>query len=266
MLSFYAIAKPVLIAFNLFLIALFIKSKKIKKGLVITSILLIIVWVSNDFNFFRNPIDKENDISILYWNIARNKDHLFLNISENVKKFNPDVIGLVEADDIDINIFQNIPNYTFKKIGSDIIVGTKGDINNISVFNTDHFYKYNKIEVEVNSELYTITIVDIYANQPYFRKRILNDFYNAIKNDKNSIVFGDFNTPYESLHLKSFKTNMWNAERKAGKGFIASWPHGIPLIQIDHIWSAKNLTPIYSDKNFYDTSDHPLIFATFKKM
>src|SRR5690606_32124346 len=130
---------------------------------------------------------------------------------------------------------------------------------------TDHFYKYGNFNISIQSGDYSLFLVDIFANQPYFRKRILNDLYYAIPPIKNVIVFCDFNTPYESLYLKPFNKRFWNAERKAGSGNMAGWPDKYPLLQIDHLWSAKNLLPVFSSKEPTDMSDHSLIISGFIK-
>lgn len=266
---FYATPKPILLILNLFLILLFIKPKRMRLILSGSAAMLFLIWIISDFRFRLHSSEAESDITVLYWNAARGKTNAFQLIANKIESISPDIIGLVEAENLDESFFikyENAPyNYTFKKIGGDILIGVKGTINNIYNFDSDHFYKYGKVEATVNNEPYTLFIVDIFANQPYFRKRILSDLYKAIDLEKNVMVLGDFNTPYESLHFKPFKENLWNAERKAGSGLITSWPDKYPLLQIDHIWSSKNILPVYSYNKASDFSDHSLIISGFNK-
>lgn len=233
--------------------------------------ILFLIWLISDFRFRLHSSEAESEITVLYWNAARGKTNTFKFISDKIETISPDIIGLVEAENLDPDFFMKYEeapyNYIFKKIGDDLLIGVKGTIDNIYNFDTDKFYKYGKIEATVNNEQYTLFLVDIYANQPYFRKRILGDLYNAIDQniEKNVITLGDFNTPYESLHLKPFKENLWNAERKAGSGLITSWPDKFPLLQIDHIWSSKNITPVFSYNEASDYSDHAIIISGFNK-
>jgi endonuclease/exonuclease/phosphatase (EEP) superfamily protein YafD len=229
---------------------------------------MIAIWVINDVRLIGKSSNAESDFSVLYWNVARGKENSVKLISERIESLNPDIIGLVEAENIDVTSFikyQAQPyNYTFKKIGSDLLVGTKREIIKITNFDSDHFFKYGEIKVKINSKTYNLYIVDIFANQPYFRKRILDSLYKNIDLENNNIILGDFNTPYESIHLEIFKQSFWNAEREAGSGFIASWPDKYHLLQIDHIWSSKSIVPVFSSNESTDISDHSMLFTKFK--
>jgi len=266
---FYGTPKPILIILNLFLVVLFLKPKRMRFILSGSATILLLIWIISDFRFRVHSSEVKSDISVLYWNAARGSNYTFKFIADKIESEGPDIIGLVEAENLEKDFFikyEDAPyNYVFKKIGEDMLIGIKGSIENIYNFDSDNFYKYAKIEATVNNEPYTLFIVDIFANQPYFRKRILGDLYKAIDIEKNVIVLGDFNTPYESLHLKPFKENFWNAERKAGSGLVTSWPDKYPLLQIDHIWSSKNILPVYSYNEASDFSDHSIIISGFNK-
>ncbi len=266
---FYGTPKPILLFFNLFLIVLFINPKRMRFILSGSATLLFLIWIISDFRFRIHSPDVESDIKVLYWNAARGKMNTFQFIAKKIESIEPDILGFVEAENLDKDFFlkyEKAPyDYTFRKIGNDMLIGVKGSINNLDNFDSDHYYKYGKIKVTVNNEPYTLFIVDIFVNQPYFRKRILGELYKTIDAEKNVIVLGDFNTPFESLHLKPFKENLWNAERKAGSGLVTTWPDKFPLLQIDHIWSSKNILPVYSYNEASDFSDHAIIISGFNK-
>lgn len=266
---FYATPKPILLIFNIFLVILFIKPKRMRFVLSGSAAILFLIWIISDFRFRLHSPDVKSDITVLYWNAARGKTNTFQFIAKKIESIEPDIIGLVEAENLNKDFFTEYEvapyNYTFRKIGNDMLIGVKGSINDLHNFDSDHFYKYGKIEATIHNESYSLFIVDIFANQPYFRKRILDDLYKAIDFEKNVIVLGDFNTPYESLHFKPFKENLWNAERKAGSGLVTSWPDKFPLLQIDHIWSSKNILPVYSYNEASDFSDHSIIISAFNK-
>lgn len=266
---FYITPKPILFIFNIFLVVLFIKPRRMRFILSGSAVILFFIWIISDFRFRLHSPEVESDITVLYWNAARGKNNTFQLIANKIESISPDIIGLVEAENLDKAFFlkyENPPfNYVFEKIRKDMIIGVKGTINEIYNFDSDDFYKYGRVEATVKKEPYSLYIVDIFANQPYFRKRILGDLYKAIDIEKNVIVLGDFNTPYESLHFKPFKENLWNAERKAGSGLVTSWPDKYPLLQIDHIWTSKNILPVYSYNEASDLSDHSILISGFNK-
>ena len=268
MLLFYGTPKPILIMLNLILIFLYLKSRKVRTLLIGFAAFMITIWVINDVRLIGKSSKAESDFSVLYWNMARGKETSVKLISEKIESLNPDIIGLVEAENIDATSFskyQTQPyNYTFKKISSDMLVGTKKEIIEIINSDSDHFYKYGKIKIKIKSKIYTLYIVDIFANRPYFRERVLDSLYKNIDLENNNIVMGDFNTPYESIYLNTFRKSFWNAERKAGSGFIATWPSNYRLIQIDHIWSSKNVVPVFSNNESTSISDHSMLFTKFK--
>src|SRR5690606_17982640 len=102
---FYGTPKPILLFFNLFLIVLFIKPKRMRFILSGAAVILFLIWIISDFRFRFHSPEIESDISVLYWNAARGKTNAFQLIANKVDSISPDIIGLVEAENLDQDFF-----------------------------------------------------------------------------------------------------------------------------------------------------------------
>jgi hypothetical protein len=76
------------------------------------------------------------------------------------------------------------------------------------------------------------------------------------------MVVGDFNIPFESIHFKDFKNNFISFH-SFNNGFTATWPLGIPLLELDHFWVSKKHQPVRLYKKYYKASDHALLISEF---
>ncbi|MDB6070340.1 MAG: endonuclease/exonuclease/phosphatase family protein [Verrucomicrobiales bacterium] len=71
-----------------------------------------------------------------------------------------------------------------------------------------------------------------------------------------TLVIGDFNTPYDSTAFDPWR-HAWNhgLSQSPGSPGNATWPLGLPLLSIDHIWMSPDLRPLRAQKGtpgFYD--------------
>ncbi len=99
-------------------------------------------------------------------------------------------------------------------------------------------------------------IVDIDSNPLFSRKERFKILIENLNNLKRTIIMGDFNTPYESVFFESYKKQYYHAFQQVGAGFDSTWLFGIPLLQIDHIWTSKDLKPVKFAKDYHLLSDH----------
>jgi vancomycin resistance protein VanJ len=75
------------------------------------------------------------------------------------------------------------------------------------------------------------------------------------------IVIGDFNTPADSVHFDRLRARLTNAFETAGRGYAATWPMPLPVLQLDHIWTTKHLRVIRCEHRTSLWSDHRAIVA-----
>ena len=62
--------------------------------------------------------------------------------------------------------------------------------------------------------------------------------------EPRTLVVGDFNTPYDSVAFDRWRDNWFHGLSQAiSTPGPATWPIGLPLLSIDHVWLSKDLRP-----------------------
>ncbi|MCB0383388.1 MAG: hypothetical protein KDD05_08860, partial [Psychroserpens sp.] len=155
-----------------------------------------------------------------------------------------------------------LPEYEFKDLDANMLVGVKGQLLNETLYTAEESHNIYLIEATANSQHIKVIIADIYA-YPFINKEPpLNRVLEIAKANEVSIIMGDFNTPYESVHFKDY-FEYYTSFHSFNNGFTATWPLGIPLFEIDHIWIGKEYTPVALEKKYYEVSDHALLIAAY---
>ncbi len=264
---YYACPLPLIILFGLLITLLFFKRKLVFYFLSIVFLGTSIYFFSHYFGseFEQNPSDKTS--YILFWNAAKNQPLPTDILIKHIKAYNPEIMAIVEAvevSDKDMNILNvACPEYQFQRLEGEMIIGVKGRIQHIKFKSESDVYKFNYVTVVVDLKPMSILIADVYSG-PLLNKQVP---LNIIKNESQSynadMIVGDFNTPYESVFFKDFKTDYYSFHPYS-IGMTSTWPVPIPVIEIDQIWIKKSFQPIKMEKFCYEVSDHKLLIAEYK--
>ncbi|WP_299228641.1 endonuclease/exonuclease/phosphatase family protein [uncultured Psychroserpens sp.] len=264
---FYSFPIPIIIIIGSLIILLHIRKKVHFYCLFITLLGLVFYWLSN---FYYVQIDKTiplNTSKILYWNVAK-KPQLPLDIIiEQTKEHQPKVLAFVEAKYItqnDLDILKKVlPDYTFKDLYAHMLVGVKGKINSAKIYAQKKSHEAYLINATINNKTVNFIVVDIYAYPFVNKKPALDSIIDVAKTHNASFIVGDFNTPYESVHFLNYHKN-YTSFHTYNNGFTATWPLGIPLMEIDHIWLSNKYSPVSLEKEYHSESDHALLIAEYK--
>lgn len=255
------------VGFSICLILLFIKPRSYFIIVLVLTLSLSGIWLNN-FYFFPKNIEVTNQaMSVIFWNAANRRTiHLDI-LSKNIHNLNPDIIALVEAknakeEDL-IKLAVEFPDYEFQILGGDMVVGAKGIITKVTYINELYSHDINFVEVQLNNTSLTVAITDTFQNPKMDKRKTLGTVLELITQNNADLVVGDFNTPYESVHFNAYKTN-YTSFHDYGEGFTATWPYGIPLLELDQIYLSKHFTPILLQKVYYDVSDHAMLIGYFK--
>ncbi|WP_299891942.1 endonuclease/exonuclease/phosphatase family protein [uncultured Lacinutrix sp.] len=265
---FYAFPIIIIIPFGLLTSWFYRKKKVLVYFLIGFSLILSYHWFNNYYVFPVSKTLSEKDSSILFWNVAKNSKGLPLDvIFEKIKEYNIDILTFVEAENIlqkdIIALKKEFRDYSFKKLKGNMLIGVKGKIDSVFYKSKKKSYKFNIIESTIDGTTSKIIIVDIYAS-PFFSKRdALKDVLSFSTENNIDIIVGDFNTPYESIHFKNYEIN-YKSFHDYSDGLTATWPYGIPLLELDQIWLNKTNQPIQLNKFQYLFSDHKLLIAEYR--
>lgn len=255
-LIFYPFPLPVIIGIVVGL-SLFLGTRK-KYNLIIAGVLLVI-WLARSFRFtFSEPIS-EADIEVVFWNTSR--EHHFEDAITQYGSF-PDVMVLAEASDLDFKDLQaKHPEYHFYKSTRELSIFSKHPMTIVSD-NTSH---YHTSVVHFETSGIHFYAVDVTGSKDVPRHWELDYVDAHIQFGKQTVVLGDFNLPYESLYFKEIKQHFNHWFSSKGNGFRETWPWGLPLLSLDHIWVSKDLEILDSKKLVSLESDHEMIKTVIKR-
>ena len=111
----------------------------------------------------------------------------------------------------------------------------------------------------------TFYAVDVAGSTEVPRTGELAFVNSIIYKQRNTIILGDFNVPFESQNLEDIKKDFNHAFNEKGNGFRETWFWNIPILSIDHIWVSKDLKIIKTEKIFTLKSDHNMIKTFIRK-
>lgn len=253
---FYAFPLPVIILVVLFL-SIILTKKGRQYNLIVASVLLV-VWLIGSFKVHIPDTINELDLEVVFWNVAR--DNTFETaVNENGSV--PDVMVLVELENNNIEEFQEkYPDYYFYKSQEQIFIFSKSPI----VIESETTSNYGTSVINFKTEGINFYAVDVTGSTDVPRAWELKYVNEHIKKTENTIVLGDFNTPFESTFLKQIKKNFNHAFSKKGNGFKETWFYNLPLLSLDYIWVSKDLKILKTQKLFTTESDHSMLKTYIK--
>ena len=225
------------------------------------------IWFNNAYIFPSTVEIPEDATSVIFWNAA-NRATIHLDIlSENIRNIQPDIIALAEtenASEEDIEqLSKAFPNYEFQILEGDMLIGIKGHIEKITYTIEEQSYDINFVEAHLKNGPILIAFTDTFQDPRMNKRKTLETVLELVSKRNSDIIFGDFNTPYESIHFRNYETD-YTSFHDYGQGFSATWPFGIPLLEIDQIFTSKKFTPILLQKFYYSVSDHAMLVGYFK--
>jgi vancomycin resistance protein VanJ len=108
-----------------------------------------------------------------------------------------------------------------------------------------------------------LLMVDFTASLERSRKPAFDRLFQIVDaySEKPLLVIGDFNTPSDSIYFDRLRSRLTSAFETAGRGYAATWPMPIPVLQLDHIWTNKHLRVIRCEHRTSVYSDHRAVIA-----
>lgn len=254
-LRYYMFPLPIIIGIILCL-SVFLKKRRYHLMLVGV---LSVIWLGRSFKIHIPETIDNSDIEIVFWNASR--DNGFTE-AFNLHKSIPDVMVLVESKPNNIKEFQKkYPEYYFYKSNVGIYIFSKNPIQ----IENEVTSKYNSNVINFKSYGINFYVVDVTGSTDVPRNWELNFVNDLIKENKNTIVLGDFNVPFESKNLNKIKSTFNHAFNEKGNGFREIWFWNLPLLSLDHIWVSKDLKILKTQKINTFKSDHCMLKTYVRK-
>jgi len=259
---------PILIGFGLFISLILLKDKKWFKLALGVTLLLIAHWLYSYYGFKTKPVSSENQ-HILFWNIDNRKFLPREAIREKITTYDPEIMTFSEIKKLGMTeikyLKEQFPQYQFRMLQGYMMLAVKGEIISIEYTKLKTISKFNLAKVIIDGNHRTLLIADIGVVRRYYNRwQDLEIILQHGLENNADMIYGDFNTPYESYHFNAYRES-YKSFHDVNEGFAASWPKGLPLFELDQIWATPSITPI-SLKKFYfkDFSNHDMLIGSFR--
>jgi Ca2+/Na+ antiporter len=253
---FYSFPLPIILLIVLILSIFLGKRRKYNLILVV---ILCVIWLGRSFRISFSSEIKENDLEVVFWNAARNDN--FEGVLKTLEKM-PDVMVLTETNQDNLDSLKlKHPKYYFYNSSRELQIFSKTPL----IIVKEETSKFKSTVIHFITRGIDFFAVDMMGSPDVPKSWGFNFVNPLIDKTNNAIVLGDFNVPLESIFSKKFKLGYKNAFLEKGNGFIESWPNGIPLLSLDHIWVSKDLEVLKTEKIHTFKSDHSMLKTFVRK-
>ncbi len=272
---FYAMPKPCLagLAFVLMLLPRQRMGSRVTAGLFMLTITSW--WLMTSWSFGKEPVATpssdltKDEITLLYWNLCR-PGGLDQQAVEMVRELNPQIAAFVEPGP---ELTKLLPAYEKALSGYSAAWMPRGVLwlSRLSSRyrergKLDGLGAYARFEVHEPGPPFQVVVADVHPSLMHSREQQLKEVLAQSQDRDDTIFVGDFNTPFESVYFDVWRTRFTHAFTAAGSGFRETWPIGLPLLSIDHIWVGKAWEVVETRKIWRLTgSDHAALFVRLRR-
>lgn len=272
-LLFYAMPKPCLLGLALLLLVWPGAKIPARGWAALAAAVLALSWFSVSWRSEPPPVSDRNgseEVRILFWNLCR-PSGLHPGMVEMVKEFQPHIAAFVEPGEK--NMEENCRTYESMLPGYQAAWMPRGILWLSRV--PSRYRERGKLEgsgafarFEVNGlgPSFAVVVADVYPHPLHWRKGQLEEVLTHAQGRGDAILVGDFNTPLESALLDGYRKHFTNALEAAGTGFKETWPLGLPLLSLDHLWLGPEWEVVEARKVWRTQhSDHAALLVTVRR-
>jgi endonuclease/exonuclease/phosphatase (EEP) superfamily protein YafD len=271
-LLFYGMPKPCLAGLALGIA--FLSRRRIRQaGLALAcAVAILIWWVSTSWcvPLEAKPNDAQKvEVTVLYWNLCR-PPGLDQEMVDLVHELQPHLAAFVEPGPQVSSLLEKyeslLPGYSAQWMPRGILWLNRVPSGYRERGKLDRIGAFARFDVEGFGAAFPIVVADVYPHLSYSRRPQLQDVLTQAQGRSDAILLGDFNTPLESVHLTEYRKDFVEAFEVAGSGFKETWPCGLPLLSIDHIWVGADWEVVEARKIWRLTgSDHAALFVKLRR-
>jgi hypothetical protein len=271
-LLFYALPKPTLamLAFILFVWPGSTRRWRLLAG--VAALMISAWWLAVSWG--NGPVQKTaarmggEEVKILFWNLNRPLA-IRQDLVDLVKEFQPHLAACVEpgpnAGKLCAEYEALLPGYKADWMPRGILwlsrvpsrYRDRGKLDNIGAF--------ARFDVDGLGATFPMVVADVYGNLLRSRRHQLNEVLGHAQGRPDAIIAGDFNTPAESVFFGPYRAQFQEAFDTAGHGLRETWPLGLPLLSLDHVWVGTAWEVLGTRTEHRWSSDHDALLVTLRR-
>ena len=242
---FYALPKPCLALLG-WLLALIPGRRAVRGAAALTGLSLLGWWLAVSWRGPAPPAPSPADrpaLRLLFWNLDR-PPGFDAELVELVREQQPDLAACVEpgarAGEWLEAYRRALPEYQVEWMPRGILwlaktpsrCRARGKLGDIGAF--------ARFEVEHAGRRFPVVVADVFAHWTRSRRGQLGEVLEQAQGRADALLLGDFNTPWESVWFDAYRGPFQHAWQTAGQGLQETWPLGLPLLSLDHVWAGRD--------------------------
>lgn len=273
---FYALPKPCL-ALGAFILLVWPNvSNKSRLCAACAAVLISVWWVSVSWGggtgtepaapAARMADERPGEVKVLFWNLNRPAG-LHQGMVDLVKEFHPHVAAFVEpgprAGQLCEEYERLLPGYKAAFMPRGILWLSRVPSKYRDRGKLDQIGAYARFDVHDLGPTFSMVVGDVYSQVFRSRSFQLGEILGHAQGRTDAIIAGDFNTPGESLFFENYRrAGFKDVFETAGHGLRETWPLGLPLLSLDHIWAGPDWQVVEARTLHRWSSDHKAVLAT----
>jgi endonuclease/exonuclease/phosphatase (EEP) superfamily protein YafD len=268
---FYAMPKPVLICAALFLTAA-ARARWQRMTAAAAWISLTSWWLSVSWSrgaTAEKAAAGRQEVTLLYWNLCRPHE-VDQEAVALVKELQPHIVGFVEPGKTVGTLLASyeklLPGYTVAWMPRGILWLSRVPSRYRERGKLDGLGAYARFEVDGLGPTFPVVIADVTPSFVRSRAPQLREVLAQSQGRADAILAGDFNTPLESVFFDAYRQSLIPALEVNHRGLRETWPLGLPLLSIDHVWLGHEWQVLEARKIWRLTgSDHAAIYVRLQR-
>lgn len=275
-LLFYAMPKPCLLALAVTLLVWPKAGWPSRLAALAVAVLLAGTWVHRSWRAEAPAVSVSSGLSggqqvkLLFWNLCR-PTGLHQGMVDMVRELQPDIAAFVEPGQVDMEAKcrtyeKLLPGYHAAWMPRGILWLSRVPSRYRLRGKLEGSGAFARFEVNGLGPTFPVVVADVYPHPLHWRKGQLEEALDHTQGRGDAILVGDFNTPLESALFAPYRARMTHALEAAGTGFKETWPMGLPLLSLDHVWYGPEWQAVNAQKIWRTQhSDHAALLVTLKR-
>ncbi|MFD0893228.1 hypothetical protein KBB96_17545 [Luteolibacter ambystomatis] len=132
------------------------------------------------------------------------------------------------------------PELDWHQLEGGIVVGVRGRFIGSELFEGLPKLRCHRIQVSISGVIHTVLACDV-PSQPWLLREPYLDRIRTVAKERRCLIAGDFNTPPAAVGYDDWRRDFTFANAAQTRGFVETWPFGVPLLQLDQLWLSHDL-------------------------
>lgn len=201
-------------------------------------------------------------VKAMFWNIGH-RAALPVQLHQLTDTHQPDILMVAEAENIGADeraaFLLRHPDYQIQPLKGNLQVAVRGQVSVKRRFRPPTGTRAHLLSLQLKNqtEPWTLMIADLSPFPLTPRTERVERIRQLAGDSPRTLIAGDFNTPYDSCAFDTWREVYHHGLSQAvSTPGAATWPIGLPLLALDHIWMSRDLIPMKAWKGTPLGHDH----------